>query len=189
PHLRRHHRLDRARAPDDRPPVPQRPAKPGHVHGRVLRAVAVGPDGDRRPDLGPAAGVAGSPDQAGRGGGTMSAEAGRPAADGHYVNQAPWNPEEEAPLSPALEAWYMASQWKIIWWKLKRHRLAVISGGVLAVFYLSILVSEFLAPYALDTRHTSHIYAPPQRVHLFRDGEFVGPFVHGYSFKLNLETM
>lgn len=119
----------------------------------------------------------------------MTAEAGRPATDGHYVNQAPWNPEEEVPLTPELEAWYMASQWKIIWWKLKRHRLAVISGGVLAVFYLSILVSEFLAPYALDTRHTTHIYAPPQRIHLFRDGEFVGPFVHGYSFKLNLETM
>src|SRR3546814_7711645 len=83
----------------------------------------------------------------------------------------------------------MASQWRIMWWKLKRHRLARISGSVLAVLYLSILVSEFLAPYGVDARHTTHIYAPPQTVHLFRDGEFVGPFVYGYGFKLNLKTM
>src|SRR3546814_9136416 len=108
---------------------------------------------------------------------------------GHYVNTAPWNPEEEAPLTPRQEAYYMASQWRIMWWKLKRHRLALISGSVLAVLYLSILVSEFLAPYGVDARHTTHIYAPPQTVHLFRDGEFVGPFVYGYGFKLNLKTI
>ncbi|HET8727177.1 MAG TPA: ABC transporter permease [Alphaproteobacteria bacterium] len=107
----------------------------------------------------------------------------------HYVNAAPWNPEEEQPLTPAQEAYYLASQWRIMWWKLRRHRLAVISGAVLAVFYLSILASEFLAPYHQDTRHTTHIYAPPQAVHLFHDGAFVGPFVYGYSFKLDMETM
>src|SRR3546814_1731527 len=43
------------------------------------------------------------------------------------------------------------------------------------------------SPYT--TLFRSHIYAPPQTVHLFRDGEFVGPFVYGYGFKLNLKTM
>ena len=37
----------------------------------------------------------------------------------------------------------------------------------LAVLYLSITVSEVLAPYSLAERHVDAIYAPPQAVHLF----------------------
>ncbi|MGP1394848.1 MAG: ABC transporter permease [Inquilinaceae bacterium] len=107
----------------------------------------------------------------------------------HYVNPAPWNPHEEEPLTPKQEEYYLASQWKIMWWKLQRHRLAVISGGVLAFFYVSVLFVEILAPYELHTRHTTHIYAPPQQLHLFHEGRFVGPFVYGYDFTLNLSTL
>ena len=42
-----------------------------------------------------------------------------------------------------------------------------------------ILICEFLAPYNLHTRNVDFIYAPPQAVHLFHDGQFVGPFVYG----------
>lgn len=107
----------------------------------------------------------------------------------HYVNPAPWNPYEEPALTPQQERYYLASQWRIMWWKLRRHRLAMISGGVLALMYLSILISEFLAPYDLDTRHTSFIHAPPQAVHLFHEGEFVGPFVYGFSYELDMSSM
>jgi peptide/nickel transport system permease protein len=33
------------------------------------------------------------------------------------------------------------------------------------------------------------IYAPPQSVHLFHEGEFVGPFVHGTNYELNMDTL
>ena len=107
----------------------------------------------------------------------------------HYVSTAPWDPYQEAPLTKEQERYFLASQWRIMWWKLKRHRLAVISGVVLLLAYLSILVSEFLAPYGLDSRHTGHIYAPPQQVHLFHDGSFVGPFVYPYQYSLDMESM
>ena len=42
-----------------------------------------------------------------------------------------------------------------------------------------ILICEFLAPYNLHTRNVDFIYTPPQRVHLFHEGSFVGPFVYG----------
>jgi peptide/nickel transport system permease protein len=76
-----------------------------------------------------------------------------------------------------------------MWWKLRRHRLAVASGVILLVFYLSLTIVEFLAPYELQTRHSRYVFAPPQRVHLFHEGRFVGPFVYGYGFELNMETM
>ena len=50
-------------------------------------------------------------------------------------------------------------------------------------------MSEFIAPYDLHTRDTNHIYAPPQRVRLFHEGSFVGPFVYGYSMRLNMQTL
>ena len=64
-------------------------------------------------------------------------------------------------MTAEQERYYMASQWQMMWWKFLRHRLAVASGVVLAVFYLSILISEFLAPYHLHSRDAKHIFAPP----------------------------
>ncbi|MCH7887659.1 MAG: ABC transporter permease [Proteobacteria bacterium] len=108
---------------------------------------------------------------------------------GHYVSREPFDPYEIEALTPEQERYYMASQWTLMWFKLKRHRIAVISGAVLAALYFSILISEFLAPYDLHTRNTGFIYAPPQGIHLFHEGRFVGPFVYGYNYRLNMENL
>ena len=76
-----------------------------------------------------------------------------------------------------------------MWWKFRRHRIAVIAGAILLAFYASILVSEILAPYNLHTRDTTHIYAPPQTLHLFHEGSLVGPFVYGYTMRLDMTTL
>jgi peptide/nickel transport system permease protein len=107
----------------------------------------------------------------------------------HYVDGAPFDPYATEKLTPEQEEFYRASQWQIMWWKFRRHRIAVIAGAILLAFYASILVSEFLAPYNLHTRDTRHIYAPPQSVHLFHDGRLVGPFVYGYSMRLDMRTL
>lgn len=104
----------------------------------------------------------------------------------HYVSQDPFDPHATETLTPEQERFYRASQWQIMWWKFRRHRVAVVAGAVLLVFYASTLVSEFIAPYNLHTRDTRHIYAPPQEVHLFHEGRFVGPFVYGYRMQLDM---
>ena len=107
----------------------------------------------------------------------------------HYVSTEPFDPYSIEALTPEQEKLYLASQWRMMWWRLRRHRIAVISGLILALMYLSILASEFLAPYELHSRHTKHIYAPPQVLHLTHEGSFVGLFVYGFKSKLNLDTM
>jgi peptide/nickel transport system permease protein len=107
----------------------------------------------------------------------------------HYVSKEPFDPYSVETLTPEQERYYLASQWQLMWWKLKRHRVAVIAGAVLLVMYASILVSEFIAPYNLHSRNTNYIYAPPQSIHLFDDGRFVGPFVYGWSYRLNMESL
>jgi len=107
----------------------------------------------------------------------------------HYVSTEPFDPYAVEAMTPEQERYYRASQWKMMWWKLRRHRLAVISGIVLLLLYATILCSEFLAPYQLSSRHTNHIFAPPQALHLFHEGQFVGPFVYGFDYRLNMENL
>ena len=107
----------------------------------------------------------------------------------HFVNKAPFDPNATERLTPEQERYYMATQWQLMWWKLKRHRLAMISGAVLALMYFSVIISEFLAPYALTTRNTDFIYAPPQTINFFHDGEFQGPFVYGLKYQLNMTNL
>jgi peptide/nickel transport system permease protein len=108
---------------------------------------------------------------------------------GHYVNPAPFDPYSVEQLTPAQERYYQASQWRIMWWKFKRHRVAVVSAVFLMVIYASIFISEILAPYNLHTRNTKFIHAPPQSVHILHEGELVGLFVYGYKTNLNMETL
>ncbi|MGE0736282.1 MAG: ABC transporter permease [Alphaproteobacteria bacterium] len=107
----------------------------------------------------------------------------------HYVSKDPFDPHSVDQMTAGQEKYFLASQWKLMWWKLKKHKIAVISGVILLVMYLSILVSEVLAPYNQNMRHTDYIYAPPQSINLFHEGRFVGPFVYGLDYKLNMETL
>lgn len=108
---------------------------------------------------------------------------------GHFVSPTPFDPSITEKLTPEQERIYLASQLRLMWWKFRRHKAAVISGVFLLVLYASILICEFLAPYNLENRNVKAIYMPPQSVHLFHEGSFVGPFVYGTKLELNMETL
>ncbi len=107
----------------------------------------------------------------------------------HYVSTAPFDPTSVSKLSPAQERIYLASQWRLMWWKFRRHRMAVASLILLAILYATVPFSEFFAPYAAGTRNTDFIRSPPQTIHLFHDGHFVGPFVYGTAYSLDLNNL
>jgi peptide/nickel transport system permease protein len=111
------------------------------------------------------------------------------AARPHFVSTAPFDPYSVEKLTAEQERYYLAGQWKLMWWKLRRHKLAVWSGAILAIMYATILICELIAPYNENTRHTSHIYAPPQTVRFFHDGELRRPFVYGLKYTFNAETL
>jgi peptide/nickel transport system permease protein len=108
---------------------------------------------------------------------------------GHYISTAPFDPTSVEAMTEEQSQVYQASQLKLMWWKFKRHRVAVASGVFLAALYLMILVCEILAPYNLHTRNMDFIYSPPQRVHFFSDGQFIGPFVYGRQMTLDMDTL
>ncbi len=43
----------------------------------------------------------------------------------HYISDAPYNPDEVDEIEAGKQAQFFASQWTLMWWKLKRHKVAV----------------------------------------------------------------
>ena len=107
----------------------------------------------------------------------------------HYVSRAPYDPYAVERMTAAQERFYVASQWRMVWWKLCRHRVAVASGAILLAMYIGITICEFLAPYGMDTRNTDFIYAPPQPVHILYHGHLVTPYVLGFDYRLDMKRL
>jgi peptide/nickel transport system permease protein len=119
----------------------------------------------------------------------QSASRSAPPPLPHYVSAAPFDPYSVERTTPEQEKIYLASQWKLMALKFRRHRIAVVSAVVLAIMYAAVLAVEFLAPYHQDTRNVQHIYVPPQPVHLFHKGEFLGPYVYALDYRLDLNNL
>jgi peptide/nickel transport system permease protein len=84
---------------------------------------------------------------------------------------------------------FTASQWRLMWWKFRKHKLAVVSTAVVAFFYFMALFCEFLAPYPLEARDSKFALAPPERLHFIgEDGFHLRPFVYGRDKQSDPET-
>jgi peptide/nickel transport system permease protein len=84
----------------------------------------------------------------------------------------------------------VASQWRLMWLKFKRHRLAVISAVVLVIVYSVGLFAEFLAPNDPHENNRRVVHAPPQRIRFIgEDGFSLRPFVYGYKSEVDPYTL
>jgi peptide/nickel transport system permease protein len=108
---------------------------------------------------------------------------------GHFVSDAPFDANEAEKTSSAQVRYAQASQLELTWWEFRKHRIALYSGVFLLLMYATVFISEFLAPYSQQARNTDFIYAPPQSIHLFHEGKFIGPFVYGRDQKLDMENL
>jgi peptide/nickel transport system permease protein len=82
-----------------------------------------------------------------------------------------------------------AGQWQLMWWRFKRHRLALVSGIVVALIYAVALLAEVIAPAAPEAFVNRYSFAPPQSVRLFLpDGSF-RPHVLDYRIEIDRQAM
>lgn len=84
----------------------------------------------------------------------------------------------------------VAPPWKMMWWKFRKHKAAVVSAILLIIFYLVAINCEFVAPYGPDDTFIRYKLAPPSKIHLFdTQGKFRGPFVYKIKRTVDLETL
>jgi peptide/nickel transport system permease protein len=73
---------------------------------------------------------------------------------------------------------FVASQWQLMWWRFRKHRVAVASTIVVAGFYLVVLGADFLAYSDPSASEAQRSLMPPQLIHWFDDRRF-RPHVYG----------
>jgi peptide/nickel transport system permease protein len=88
----------------------------------------------------------------------------------------------ETPVVPgttdAGERIYVASQWQLMWWRFRKHHLAMAAGIVVVCFYLVAIFADFLATTDPELSDAKRSLMPPQRIHWF-DSWSLQPHVYG----------
>ena len=86
--------------------------------------------------------------------------------------------EPETPPAEAEERISVATQWQLMWWRFQKHRLAMVSTGIVLLFYLVVAFADFLATVDPLSSEAQRSLLPPQPIHWFDGGRFA-PYVNG----------
>jgi peptide/nickel transport system permease protein len=106
------------------------------------------------------------------------------------VSQVDKGPVIEDEIQSGGEKVYVAPPWKLMWWRFRKHKMAIIGSVVLIVFYFVAVFCEFVAPYEPDGALIQFKQGPPTEIHL-RDtqGQFHFPFVYQHKRAMDRETL
>ncbi|MFM7197266.1 MAG: ABC transporter permease [Chloroflexota bacterium] len=88
----------------------------------------------------------------------------------------------------AEERMSVATQWQLMWWRFRKHRLAMLGGLVVLVFYLVVIFADFLAYADPDASDANRQYMPPQTINWTIDGKFA-PNVFYLRGERDLKTL
>jgi peptide/nickel transport system permease protein len=83
----------------------------------------------------------------------------------------------EAPSVDAEQRIAVATQWQLMWWRFRKHKLALGGTIVLAAFYFVSLFADFFAYADPNESDAQRSLIAPQTIHWFDDGSFA-PYVH-----------
>lgn len=96
------------------------------------------------------------------------------------------SPETGVPV--AKDRVRVAGPWLLMWWKFRRHKLALVGGILTLLLYLIAILAEPIAPFAGDAVNPRYTYAPPQPLQFVRTNEAgetqIGLFVSGYKVEI-----
>jgi peptide/nickel transport system permease protein len=85
---------------------------------------------------------------------------------------------ETGTITEAEERVSVAPQWQLMWWRFRKHKLALLSTAVVLLFYVVVAFADFVAyadPYASEAQRS---LIAPQQWHIFDEGR-LSPYVEG----------
>jgi peptide/nickel transport system permease protein len=85
----------------------------------------------------------------------------------------------------------VAGQWQLMWWKFRKHRLALWSGVLVLIIYVIALLAPVIAPKDPNAYKASYAYTPPMNVDFFgQDAEGNRTFgFHTYDWKVETNAL
>lgn len=81
----------------------------------------------------------------------------------------------------------IASQWQLIRWSFRRHKLAMFGLWVIALFYVLSLFCEIVAPDDPSEQNRRAVYHPPQAIHFIDRQEDGGWRIKPYVWEMDRE--
>ena len=85
---------------------------------------------------------------------------------------------------------YVASYWKLMWWRFLRHRMAVVSAVIVLLLYLVAAFCEFVAPYDPEQTFAKYKLVPPTTIRFVDEaGNWQRPFVYQIVRERDPETL
>jgi len=94
----------------------------------------------------------------------------------------PSAPDEE------VNSIYVAPNWKLVWWRFKKHKLAVASTFVVILIALVAIMPGFFSTQDPHESFATELFVPPQRLHIFDEGR-LQLFVFAVIGARNPETL
>lgn len=95
------------------------------------------------------------------------------------------------PEGKGAEKIYVASQWQLMWWRFREHKLAIASTVIVILFYLVALFCEFFATSDPEVTSVRYKNVPPQWPRFVdAQGQFhLRPFVYALKGERDPETL
>ena len=113
------------------------------------------------------------------------------------TNPTPITPEiaiqPPAPQRPPVQeeevdSIYVAPNWKLVWWRFRKHKLAVASTFVVILIALVAIMPGFFSTQDPHESVATELFIPPQRLHFFDEGR-LQLFVYAVEGVRNPETL
>ncbi len=82
----------------------------------------------------------------------------------------------------------MATQWQLMWWRFRRHKLAMVGSLVVLLFYAVVLFADFLAYASPTASEAQRSLLPPQHIRWFDARQF-RPHVYGFTGRRDPVTL
>ena len=90
-------------------------------------------------------------------------------------------------LAEDADAVSVAPNWKLVWWRFRKHRLAVVCGVIVICIAIVALFPGFFATQGPHVSNATGSFIPVQRIHFWDEGPSL--FVYGVTGARNPRTL
>ena len=111
-----------------------------------------------------------------------------PIKTGPEIAIQPPVPHDSPLREEEVDSIYVAPNWKLVWWRFRKHKLAVFSTLIVILIAIVALVPGFFSTQDPQESDATELFIPPQRLHYIDEGS-LQLFVYAVEGVRNPETL